>query len=375
MHSHILRRLVLILFAAILGYSLYFVWQGWDETARALAGFPWLWLPGILLLVSTNFFIREIKWDRFRVWAGLRVPRRGSALTFYSGLSMTISPGRFGELIKPHMLSRLFGVRIIRGVPLVFCERLTDLFGMNVLTLLAFAPFVLHRGALGAGASMPTRFGMAAVTAFFALQLAFMIAAVALIRRKRLVTGMLLWLGRGRLRRLARPLLGMYFDCYDLLTLRRLGWGTLLASFSWSFEVIAFWLICLGVGLATRESLFSLSAPGLSLWDAAFIFCLASIFGGLSTMPGGLGGFEVVTDQLLKMLLISSVTLGVLFPGQPFDAAREAAYGSVGAAIAILRAFTLFYAVILGFVFIGVTTKAYHRRMDWAEFEHVKEEA
>lgn len=372
MHHRLLRRLALVVFAAILGYSLYFTWQGWEATADALRGFPWLWLPGILALVSLNFVIREVKWDLFRRWAGIGVPRLGSALVFYSGLSMTISPGRVGELIKPFMLRHHFGVRFLRGVPLVFCERLTDLFGMNLLTLIAFGPFALRVARRGDEPSVAVQIGLAAVTLFFVFQLAFMVAAVALIRRRRIVARLLLWPRHRRLRRPLRALLRLYFDCYDLLTLPRLGLGTLIAAVSWSFEVVAMWVICLGLGLATPESPLSVSAPGLTLWDAAFIFCVASIAGGLSGLPGGLGGAEGVMDQLLKMTLISAHTLGTLWAGLPPVAAKAAAVGSIAASIAILRAFTLFYAVVLGFLFLALTARIFHRRIDWEALEEAR---
>jgi uncharacterized membrane protein YbhN (UPF0104 family) len=280
---------------------------------------------------------------------------------------MTISPGRVGELIKPLMLKQFFGVRVRRGVPLVFCERLTDLFGMNLLTILTFTPFALKMASQRGDASVAEKFGMGAIMIFFIAQLVFMVLVVALVRRRKFVGGILLRLRHPRLRKAAKGLLHMYLSCYDLLTLARLGKATLIASASWFFECVAGWLICLGLGLATPESLFSVSAPGVSLWDVTFIFCIASIAGGLSTLPGGLGGFELVTDQLLKMLLFGGVMAATLFPDP------ESAYGAIGAFMVILRAFTLFYAVLLGFAFIGITTRAYHHAIDWTEIERSRQ--
>jgi uncharacterized protein (TIRG00374 family) len=112
-----------------------------------------------------------------------------------------------------------------------------------------------------------------------------------------------------------------------------------MAAFSWFFECIAVLLILHGVG-----------AQGVTIWDATFVFCMATIFGGfLFFLPGGLGGFEASMIALLALL-------GV------------AGYQAVPATF-ITRVCTLFFSVALGFAFILITSAAYHRPLEWDEFQ------
>ncbi len=77
----------------------------------------------------------------------------------------------------------------------------------------------------------------------------------------------------------------------------------------------------------------------------------------------------MVLDQMMKMLLISAGALAALWTDLPVEAAKEAAHGAIGATNMILRASTLFYSLVFGFVFIGVLTRVCHRHIDWAELE------
>jgi hypothetical protein len=42
-------------------------------------------------------------------------------------------------------------------------------------------------------------------------------------------------------------------------------------------------------------------------------------------------------------------------------------------AILITRFCTLFYSVVLGFLFILLTSIKYHKRIEWEEFEHARQ--
>lgn len=301
--------------------------------------FPWKTLPLILVLVIANFLLREIKWDFFRRSAQIKVPRSGSFLIFFSGYSMAISPGRVGELIKPFMYKEYFGQKMRKTIPLVFCERISDLLGMIVLAIIT-VPFFMSAGNDPVNNSLTLL-----IYGFLIFAVVTMMAGILMVRNKKIVYFFLANLRKVRkLRGISRKIFHLYQSTYPLLTPKNLIIATSLASISWFFECIAMDLILKGVG-----------AENLTLPQVTFIFCMSTIFGGfLFFLPGGLGGFEGASQKMLTML---GVAKHVATP-----------------AILITRFSTLFFAVALGFIFILITSLKYHKSINWNEFEKASEE-
>lgn len=340
MKHTIVKRFIWIVIFAVLLYTAFFIYNDFQAKVETMRRFPWRTLPIILGSVLINFLVRELKWDFFRRAARVNVPRGGSFLIYFSGYSMSISPGRVGELIKPFMYKEYFNQKMRRTIPLVLSERVSDLLGMvlvGALTASAFAAGVERGQQQGA-------FSVMAVNAFLVLSVIFMIILVWTARQKRLVYRVLIGLGqKPRLRQPMHKLRKMYFETYPLLTAKNLTVGTLLAAFSWSFECIALWMVLHGTG-----------ATGVTLMQSAFLFCMATIFGGfLFFLPGGLGGFDT---SLIGMLALLGVQKSLSVP-----------------AVFIIRCSTLFFSVILGFLFILITSWRYHKGMMWEEFEHTEE--
>src|SRR5438105_8579124 len=108
----------------------------------ALARFRWEYLPAILALTLFNYICRFFKWQYYMKRLKIDVPWVKSFLIFISGLSMAITPGKVGELLKSYLLKRSTGAPISYTSPIIVAERLTDGIAMLVL---ASAGLVLYR--------------------------------------------------------------------------------------------------------------------------------------------------------------------------------------------------------------------------------------
>lgn len=349
MKNRIVKRIIWFLVAVVLAYAAYLIVTDTRENFQALKNFPWKHLPVILAAVLMNFLIRWVKWEWYRRAAGVKAPLLGSFLVYFSGFSMSISPGRVGELIKPFMYKEYFGQKMRRTIPLVFCERISDLLGMVILTVITASAFA--QGVTASGVTLrqtaPGQAGwsVALIQGFLALTVLCMIVLVWVARQKRLVYNILFgFSSRPALAGPSGKLRKLYYATYPLLTPRNLLVTSGLAAVSWSFECLALLMILQGVG-----------ADQVTLAQATFVFCMATIFGGfLFFMPGGLGGFE---GSMLAMLTM----LGLATP-------------LANASMVIIRFSTLFFSVLLGFLFILLTSLKYHKSLAWAEFEHVSDE-
>ena len=337
------RRFGVAFFLFLLVFGVVMVTGDFQRNYDEIIGFRWGILPLALFVVFVNFVLRELKWDFFRRRAGIQAPRKASFLIYFSGYSMCVSPGRLGELIKPIMYHEYLKIRLSKTIPLVFCERLTDMLGMLLLCAVTFFPFrahVVHQAEAGGAPPTVSPFQLLGL---LGLSVALLAVLIALARWRRFVY----WIlnkaaGVARLASLVTKVRSLYDATYPLLTASNLILMTLFAAFSWFFECLATYIL----------SRYGLGITSVTLPDVVFIFCLASIAGGLLIfMPGGAVGFEAIMITGYAML------------------------GASGRVITILCRFsTLFFGVLVGVVSIVFATRYFHKAIEWEELEHIAEE-
>ncbi len=299
--------------------SLVAFWGDWRETINEMLAFRWWWAIPILLLTCFNYFLRFVRWHFLLTKAGFKnkIHPKKSGLIFLSGLPLTLSPGKTGEVLKAYFLKKITGDHLSRTVPIVVTERLTD--GLGALLLLAFG---LSSYSLGIFA-----FAFAAISCLVFIFLIYHEPFWQLIKK---LIPKVRWL---------RSLSGKLFDFREVLK-NLIGWknlllSTLLAAAAWFSEAIGLSIIINQVsGLGWGINLLSKSV---------FIFCFVSILGFVSLLPGGLGVAE--GGFVGSMILL----LGLARP--------EAA-----ATTLLLRLLTLWWGVAIGLVAFIAILKSFKRQ-------------
>ncbi len=268
----------------------------------ALAHFRWEFLPLILGLTLFNYCWRFLKWQYYLRRLKIRMAWGKSLLVFLSGLSMAITPGKVGELLKSYLLKRATGVAISRTSPIIVAERLTD--GIAMLGL-ATTGLILYR------------FGWELLLVLSLIGL----TGVLLLQNRRLVFA-LLQFGEG-LPVVSRtiPLVRAFYESsYTLLQWRSLLLAVCIGLISWSGECGALFFVYHGLGVAASSDLFI---------KAMFILAVSSLIGSASGLPGGLGTADGSMLGLSRLLISSSATLG-------------------GAATLLIRLCTLWFGLLIG---------------------------
>jgi len=302
----------------LLGLALY---ADAPSLLAALAAFDLSALPVALGLASLNYAVRFVRWHYYLRHLRIPVPAGPSAGVFLSGLAMSITPGKLGELLKCFMLRDRNGVRIATSAPVVVAERYTDIVGVLALVALGATRFPGGGPVLAAG-------GIVALAL-----LAVLTASDAMVDRAGSLLSRTLFKGRSLETEWARESGAAFRSLlrgYPLLV------GTLLGALAWFLECVAFLVVLRGFGEA-----------GITLLGATFTYATATLAGALSMLPGGLG----VTEGSMAALLAG---LGV---------PREAAAG----ATLVIRACTLWWGVLVGAV--AYATQAAWARRALAETE------
>lgn len=301
------RTLALAAAAGALFYVGFAAYSGFHKVMDALAHFAWATAAGALALAALNYLLRFLKWELYLRRLGVRIPLRDSFGIFLSGFSLTVTPGKVGEVLKSYLLREAHGVPMARTAPIVVAERLTDLVALASLALIGV-------GALAGGERV----------AWVALALVGL--AVACVASEKLAHGVIDLVGAMPVvGKLAPKLREFYASTKTLLHPTPLVLATLLSIVAWLCECVAFWLVLRGFAGADA-----------SLKLCTFIYATMTIAGALSFLPGGLGVQEI---GMVKLLIAQAHGLS-----EP----------TAAAATFITRLCTLWFAVVIGVVALVV---------------------
>ncbi|TDL76306.1 flippase-like domain-containing protein [Palleronia sediminis] len=281
---------------------------GWSEVVNQIARLGAVQIAVLLVLSLANYGCRALRWHVCVRRAGLDLPLSSSLRHFLGGFAMSVTPGRVGELVRLRWIGRETGAAMTRIAPLALLDRAADLGAMALILAvsLALAQAGIAGGMLAAGGALAlafivTRPGLFAAAALGAYRATGRFARP--LARLRSAAGLL---GRFQAPRVAVPVLA-------------------LGIVGWAAEGIGLWLLLGWFG-----------AP-VGFWAAIAIFTFATLAGGLTGAPGGLGGAEAA---MVALLVASDV---------PLDAAI--------AATAVIRLTTLWFALAIGLVVFPVAER------------------
>ncbi len=316
----LVRSMILATVLAVVVYASFAFLADVRKLGDAIRGFSWPMLGLAFVLASGNYALRFVKWHYYLRCLEIRLPALESFFVFLSGFVMAVTPGKFGEVIKSVLLKERMGVSVARSAPIVLAERLTDLIAILLLSLAGAVTF---------------RHGWIFVTFGFGLTLAIVLAVTV----RPLGEGLLGIMGR-------LPVLGRFSgklrEAYESTALMarpaRLIGPVLVSVAAWFCECAAFFFVVRGFDIVE-----------LDLYTATFIYAFSTAAGALAMMPGGLG----VTEGGLTGLLLA---LGSGHVGRP---------AAVGATI-LTRIATLWFAVLVGFLALGIYDSVWLNRAQGA---------
>lgn len=302
------KLLISLAFGAVIfiGLSAY---ADFGQLTKAIKEFKWFLIPFILSLAFTSYLLRFMKWHYYLKTLGIPLSKKNSLLIFLSGLIMSITPGKMGEVLKSFLLKQVNGTAISRSAPVVVAERLTDVIGLMVLSLGGVAAY---------------KFGEKVLFIVGILLAGFIIV----ISTKPLCMSLIGLFGKiPLLSRLVQKIHTAYESIFQLLNIKTLIWSTILSIAAWSVECSGFYLTLRGFHVHFHPT------------RTAFIYAFSIIAGAVTMLPGGIG----ITEGSMTGLL-----MGAAMP--KFQAV---------ATTLLFRVCTLWFAVLVGAVVLLIFQKKF----------------
>ncbi len=307
---HSLTKAFIVVAITLALYTVAALIIGWDEIGSRLLSVSPITLLLVGLLSTTNYILRFLRWEHFLHRLDTKIPLPLSLSVYFSAYVMVITPGKIGEVFKASILKDHEDVNYAVGLPTILAERIYDFLAVLTLAIggIFFWPGPLSRLTTGlvAAAALPALLLLLRHNGLRRALLGKITRSPLLAKR-----GIAIEEALGNLGKLLQPLPATGF-----LT---------LSTVAWLCEGLGMALICHDLGLPVN--------PG----EAIFIYAAATIVGSLSFLPGGLGGTEAIIIWLLGVLGVA---------------------GALAATVALLiRAFTLWFAVVLGFIVLLTARK------------------
>ncbi|NNE81819.1 MAG: flippase-like domain-containing protein [Silicimonas sp.] len=292
---------------------------GWAETKSALMSLSAMNLGVLLALSLVNYMCRGLRWHLFANRLGLDTGFLQDLRHFLGGFAMSVTPGRVGELIRMRWLRRETGWSFERTAPLVLVDRAADLAAMAILLALALA---LSTTGMKGGAPVAVLALGAAVIATRA-NLLYSVAGLAHRLSGRRFPRLF-----ARVRRASQSLRAFSGPSILLAAggLGLIGW---LAE-GYAFHMLLTWL-----------------GADIGLWMAVGVFIFATLAGGLTGAPGGLGGAEAA---MVALLALDGVPLEIAVP-----------------ATLVIRVTTLWFAILIGLAVFPFAEQCSKRAQDALE--------
>ena len=271
-----------------------------EKVRTSFLSFRWTFLPLILGLACVNYVVRFFKWDFYVRALGVPLSSRESLAIFFAGLAMSLTPAKFGEVLKSFLVKQRCGIPMSRTASIVFAERFTDFVALVILTLVGLFSF---------------RYGWYVPL----VSLVFVCILFGLVSHRKFWERVFSIAGRfPKSSKVVEKLRVAYESTLHLLSIGRLLVAVSLSVPAWLAEGVAYFFVFRG-----------LDVPFVLL-GAVFIYSFSTLVGAVTMLPGGLIGTE---GSLVALAMVSGVS-------KPL---------AVSSAL-VIRLCTLWFAILLGIV-------------------------
>lgn len=308
MLSNLKRNIIIAVSVGMVLYLALAIYSDFDSVLNSFRDFNWMIFPLLLLLAYLNYFTRFLKWHYYLKKLDINISFYQSYLIFMSGLSMSITPGKMGELLKSFFLKEDYGEPIFKTAPIIMVERITDFIS---LILICFVGLIFYNFE---------------VTLLIGVSVFFILIVILINNQKASLRMIDLTSKVPIIKKYTPKIEEAYRASYILLKMKPLVSMTALSVVAWFFECFAFYLILITFNVNIDV-----------LWPS-LVYAFSTIAGSVTMLPAGLG----VTDGSLTFLMINE--------GISKDISVSATF--------ILRVVTLWFAIVVGLFSLGLYKKS-----------------
>ena len=269
-----------LLFGILIFYVVFIAYADFEKFSINISEFDFFYLPIILAFVFLDIIIKSVRQQLLYKQIEVSISFKTGILLYISGLSMIVTPGGSGELIKSYYLKNNFGYPLAKTFPVVIMERLLD--------LTAIAGILLIVGLLLGNDSI----------IFLLLLLIFTISLIFVSgKKKKLFNFLLSVLEKIPILKKQATSFSESYQVFGELASPKIMTKTLgLSFFVWVTDAIMIYFIFIGFNLN-----FDIIFSTFSMYGSLLL-------GVLTMLPAGVGVTEVSFVEILKSEGVDTAT-------------------------------------------------------------------
>jgi len=285
---------------ATLIYFILLVFSDFDLVLTALYNFPFTTILIVQIVIIISLILKFIRWHSYLINLNIKITLIDSVFIFTSGLIMSISPGKIGELLKAYLIKNKYQVSFSKTSSIIFAERIIEFIA---LIIIAFAGVFLYE------------FGYQyIVIPIIVIGLLFFI-----VSSKNIVSIIFSLLTKiTYFKNKINNLSMMHSSLVRLFETKLFLKMLILSIAAWLLECFGFYIILSSFAIDVKV-----------MWSA-FVYSIAIIFGAISMLPGGLGATE---GSLTYLLSQNSIAENIAI-----------------VSTILIRIVTLWFSVLIGFI-------------------------
>ena len=300
------NRIIWVVIASVGLYGVFLFFSDFNIISEQISNFKYEFLPLILLLVSISWTPLLVRWQILLKKNDINIPIKKSFLLFLGGMSMSITPGHVGELIKSQLMKTIYNIPRTKTAPIIFVEKFYDLTGAIIASIIGII-------ILGMDASL------------ILISISILIVIIFLVYYRPIFEFIL--------KRVTKT---KFFSKYsenlsDSYEIVRNSTTPQISSISFGLSVL-YWII---ISVAVHFILLSFGIESISVLKTISIYSSSVIIVAISFIPGGLG---ITEGSLIGLFSLEGIDISL------------ALILSV-----MIRILTMWYSVSIGFICLKFT--------------------
>ncbi|QQG44147.1 MAG: flippase-like domain-containing protein [Candidatus Roizmanbacteria bacterium] len=284
------KKIIYVFILSLFIYLIFVFYGDIQKITKVASLFNWKLVPLILFFTLLNYFLRAVRFYFYLKSTNNYLSFYQSLIIFFSGLSMTVTPGKSGEVIKAYLAKKIANKKFSEIIPILVFERLTD--GIAMLIMAVGGIFIVQNSKL-----------------FFILSALFVLLFVIFIKGHNYFLLFINFLEKKIPRLKVLDFFIIFFShSQKLLRPRTLLFGIFIGFVAWSFEGLSMYLL-------VKEFVNTDVIKAITL--SFFIFSFSSIAGFFVLIPGGIGVAEgsmtYFLTQFFPLSLPQSIFIVLIF--------------------------------------------------------------
>ena len=130
----ILSKIIVIVMISVVIYTSLIIYSDLIKISNESLSFQIEYAPLIISSLTFSFFLAILRWHIFLKKSEIIIPKRSTVLIFMAGFSLSIIPGKIGELIKSELLKIKYEIPRKNSVPIIFAEQLYSAIGLIIIS-------------------------------------------------------------------------------------------------------------------------------------------------------------------------------------------------------------------------------------------------